>query len=436
MVKRKKPQKTAASGDSAGRSDAHSSVWVGAAAAAAVACACVFWTLGKSSFDTNDALREMRRLMTADDVAAVDTFLQDGAGHKSLQTELSKAMQSHPVGGAEQTEAVLGMVMLTALSDSTGDVNPQLYNILDRLNAEDSYSARLGYEYGSGLRQREAKLRAAPSNQLAYEDAMKRLRPVSIRGWIGDAIDGAKVGQPVHTARGNVVTVYCRRPLIVAVDNFLSESAAAAAVQAHDTAYDARVQAGETVCINDKTSATKLRSMTDQLAELAKNDSAPSSWRPQQRPGLVCVPTTPSISEKFRRASTSINFELGASNVIDSIDNDVAKSIGLMDEPTDAAIKNVADSSTCSQLLRYYPPKDAPTKVQVSAPTFSYEDPADKADGDEEGPEHAINSPTDSLDVSTAYELHTGELLVSSCRPCCHFRTFLSCLVKSEANAR
>jgi hypothetical protein len=106
---------------------------------------------------------------------------------------------------------------------------------------------------------------------------------------------------------------------------------AAAAVQAHDAAFDARIKVGETVCINDKTSAAKLRSMTDQLAELAKADNAPSSWRPQQRPGLVCVPSTPSISEKFLRASTSINFEVGASSVIDNIENTVASSIGARD---------------------------------------------------------------------------------------------------------
>ena len=124
--------------------------------------------------------------------------------------------------------------------------------------------------------------------------------------------------------------------------------------------------------------------------------------------GLVCVPTTPSISEKFRRASTSINFEVGASSAIDSIENAVATSIGLMDEPTEAAIKRVAGASTCSQLLRYYPPKDAPSIRKAPAPTFSYEDPADESDDGDESMSVA-NSPTDSLDVSTAYELHTGE---------------------------
>lgn len=79
-----------------------------------------------------------------------------------------------------------------------------------------------------------------------------------------------------------------------------------------------------------------------------------------------------------------------------------------MDEPTEAAIKRVAGASTCSQLLRYYPPKDAPSIRKAPAPTFSYEDPADESDDGDESMGVA-NSPTDSLDVSTAYELHTGE---------------------------
>ena len=107
---------------------------------------------------------------------------------------------------------------------------------------------------------------------------------------------------------------------------------------------------------------------------------------------MICVPTTPSISEKFVRASTSINFELGASSVIDNIDNSVAAAIGALDDPADqAAVRKVAESSTCSQLLRYYPPR--PDEV-VDPNAFSYDDPEDA-------------SPVDALDVSSAYELHT-----------------------------
>ena len=191
--------------------------------------------------------------------------------------------------------------MLTALSDSARETErdtllPGLYSTLDRLKAEDSYSARLGYEYGSGLHQREAKRREPLAKQLAYQDAMKRLRPVPIGGWIGDAITNAKVGEPVHTARGSVVTVHSVRPLVVAVDGFLSDSAAAAAVHAHNAAFDGRIKSGETVCINDKTSASKLRSMTEQLSELARQDNAPSNWRPQQRPGTLSVSLSRALS--------------------------------------------------------------------------------------------------------------------------------------------
>lgn len=407
---RKKQQQAPSAADGSTRSGTTQPVvyTVCALVSAAVACVFALGGLAGPRIDAGEVLRELRRVMITGDMSAVDAYLQGGVGYEAFRAELRRTMSSRTAGAGEQSEAVLGMVMLTALSDSTGEADPELYNTLDRLDAEDSYSARLGYEYGSGLRQRDAKLREPPSKQLAYQGAMKRLRPVPIGGWIGNAIDGANVGEPVHTTRGSVVTVYSHRPLIVAVDNFLSDSAAAAAVQAHDAAFDARIKAGETVCINDKTSASKLRTMTEQLAELAEKDNAPSSWRPQQRPGLICVPTTPSISEKFRRASTSINFELGASSTIDSIDNDVAESIGLMDEPTEAAIERVAGSSTCSQLLRYYPPQEVPSKRPASAPAFSYEDPADESD-DEDPSTSVANSPTDSLDVSTAYELHTGE---------------------------
>eukprot|EP01043_Picozoa_sp_COSAG02_P049521 COSAG02_NODE_4980_length_4757_cov_3.290253_3_plen_409_part_00 len=408
MGRKKKLQ--APSADGSTRSGTQPVVYtVYALVAAAVACVFALGGLGGPRIDAIEVLRELRRVMSTGDMSAADAFLRDSVGHEAFRAELSRTMSSRTAGTAEQSEAVLGMVMLTALSDSTGEADPDLYTSLARLDAEDSYSSRLGYEYGSGLRQRDAKLREPPSKQLAYQDAMKRLRPVPIGGWIGDAIDGANIGEPVHTTRGSVVTVYSHRPLIVAVDNFLSDSAAGAAVEAHDTAFDARIKAGETVCINDKTSASKLRIMTDQLAELAQKDSAPSSWRPQQRPGLICVPTTPSISEKFRRASTSINFEAGSSSVIDSIENDVATSIGLMDDPTEAAIERVAGSSTCSQLLRYYPPEMAPNWSLPPNPTFSYEDPADESDEQEDASTNAANSPTDSLDVSTAYELHTGE---------------------------
>jgi hypothetical protein len=371
MGKKRKPAQDGPGSATPSEPPSSAALWAGAAAAAAIAFACGLWLGvfgGGPPVDTMATLRELRRLLAAGDVAAADAFL-GGVGHDSFQGQLTRAVFSRRTGAAEKAEAALGMVALTALSDSTGAVDVHLYTTLDRLDAEDSYSARLGYEYGSGLRQREEKRREPLSKQLAYDDAMKRLRPVPIGGWIGDATDGAAIGEPVHTARGDVVTVYSRRPLIVAIDNFLSESAvsknglfampftykndyftktgsgqtqgklqkrsvfpqAAAAVQAHDAAFDARIKVGETVCINDKTSAAKLRSMTDQLAELAKADNAPSSWRPQQRPGLVCVPSTPSISEKFLRASTSINFEVGASSVIDNIENTVASSIGARD---------------------------------------------------------------------------------------------------------
>lgn len=116
------------------------------------------------------------------------------------------------------------------------------------------------------------------------------------------------------------------------------------------------------------------------------------------------MPTTPSISEKFRRASTSINFESGANSVIDSIEDDVATSIGLMTGPTEEERERVAGSSTCSQLLRYYPPKEGRA---AATSTFSYEDPADESDENRDEQTGLTDSPTDSLDVSTAYELHT-----------------------------
>ena len=93
-----------------------------------------------------------------------------------------------------------------------------------------------------------------------------------------------------------------------------------------------------------------------------------------------------------------------------------------MDDPTEAAIKRVAGASTCSQLLRYYPPKDggrsrhsSSAQEPASAPAaFSYEDPADEVEEggggngeDDAGTAAAVDSPTDDLGVSTAYELHT-----------------------------
>ena len=324
------------------------------------------------SFDAPEVLRSVRSGV----VSGSDALAEGSVGKHHLADHYTGLLASTRPSGAEKAEAALALVLLTALMDADEALDPALVERLASFRPDESYSSRLGSEYGVGLGQRRQK------------PPLRKAAPVPMGGWIGAAIEGAAIGEPVRTERGEV-TLYSRRPLVVVIDGFLSAADAAAAVDEHDRVFDARKRDGETVCFNTKMTPAKRARMTKQLTELAQRDQA-KDWAVTEKPGLICVPTTPSIFAKFRRASTSINFELGSSPLIDGIDSAVAESIGLLSEAdrtgdegySDSAVQRVAGGSTCGQLLRYFPP-------------LSTESEAALAEG------------ADALDVSTAYELHT-----------------------------